>query len=334
MNIKKIGLTALAGSLVAMSAAVAGELAVSGSAKLSYTGKGGNEDSTVTGSGFGMQENIGLNGSGEMDNGMTVALSHTLHSDSAGASTSSITLDMGSAGVLTFAEGTSGIGISAIDDVMPTAEEEVSNGLGIAIADSATGVAQAGNTYEANMGKTGFNYAYSMDMGSIVLGYSPKNTSARVDDGGTSGAGATDSGKSVHVVLDSLVDGLTVYAGTAENGVDDHDTAALKYAVGPVTVGYQWTEIDRQAANVGSAADSERTQASIAFAVNDNLSVSYGMIETEIDGQAQDEELTGFSVGYSMGGMTINAHRNEGEDMGGVANNESEHTEISVSFAF
>ena len=334
MNIKKIGLTALAGSLVAMSAAVAGELAVSGSAKLSYTGKGGNEDATVTGSGFGMQENIGFNGSGEMDNGMTVSLSHTLHSDAAGASTSSITLDMGSAGVLTFAEGTSGIGISAIDDVMPTAEEEVSNGLGIAIADSATGVAQGGDTYEADMGKTGFNYAYSMDMGSIVLGYSPKNTSARVDDGGTSGAGATDSGKSVHVVLDSLVDGLTVYAGTAESGVDDHDTAALTYAAGPITVGYQWTDIDRQAANVGSAADSERTQASIAFAVNDNLSVSYGMIETEIDGQAQDEELTGFSVGYSMGGMTINAHRNEGEDMGGVANNESEHTEISVSFAF
>ena len=334
MNIKKIGLTALAGSLVAMSAAVAGELAVSGSAKLSYTGKGGNEDAATTGSGFGMQENIGFNGSGEMENGMTVSLSHTLHSDSAGASTSSITLDMGSAGVLTFAEGTSGIGISAIDDVMPTAEEEVSNGLGIAIADSATGVAQAGNTYEANMGKTGFNYAYSMDMGSIVFGYSPGNTSARVDDGGTSGPGATASGKSVHVVLDSLVDGLTVYAGTAENGVDDHDTAALKYAVGPVTVGYQWTEIDRQAANAGAVADSERTQASIAFAVNDNLSVSYGMIETEIDGQAQDEELSGISVGYSMGGMTINAHRNTGEDMGGAANNESEHTEISISFAF
>jgi outer membrane protein OmpU len=335
MNIKKIGLTALAGSLVAMSAAVAGELAVSGSAKLSYTGKGGNEDSTVTGSGFGMQENIGFNGSGEMENGMTVSLSHTLHSDAAGASTSSITLDMGSAGVLTFAEGTSGIGISAIDDVMPTAEEEVSNGLGIAIADSATGVAQAGNTYEANMGKTGFNYAYSMDMGSIVLGYSPKNTSARVDDGGTSGAGAaTESGKSVHVVLDSLVDGLTVYAGTANNGVDDHDTAALKYAAGPVTVGYQWSEIDREAANAGSAADSERTQASIAFAINDDLSVSYGMIETDITGQAKDEELSGFSVGYSMGGMTINAHRNEGENMGGAASNESEHTEISISFAF
>ena len=42
-NLKKIGISALAGSLVAMSAAVAGELTVSGGAKISYTNKGGNE---------------------------------------------------------------------------------------------------------------------------------------------------------------------------------------------------------------------------------------------------------------------------------------------------
>ena len=332
---KKIGLTALAGSLVAMTSAVAGELAVSGGAKLSYTSKGGNENAPATGSGFGMQENISFTGSGELDNGLTVSLLHVMHSDAAGSSTSSITVDMGSAGSLRFMEATSNIGIKAIDDVMPTAEEEVSNGLSIAAADSATGVAQGGTTYEAHMGATGFDYTYSMDMGKIVVGYSPKNTSARVDDGGTSGDGASkDSGKSVHVVLDSLVEGLTIYAGTGQNGANDNDTAAAVYAAGPVTVGYQWTDIDVEAADSGSAADSERTQASIAFAVNENLSVSYGMIETDIAGQAKDEELSGFSVGYSMGGMTVKAHSHKGEDMGGAAANEAKHTEISVSFAF
>ena len=242
---------------------------------------------------------------------------------------------MGSAGTLRFMEATSNIGIKAIDDVMPTAEEEVSNGLSIAAGDSATGVAQGGTTYEAHMGATGFDYTYSMDMGKIVVGYSPKNTSARVDDGGVSGDGANkDSGQSVHVVLDSLVEGLTVYAGTGSNGSNDNDTAAAVYAAGPITVGYQWTDIDVEAANSGSAADSERTQASIAFAVNENLSVSYGMIETDITGQDKDEELSGFSVGYSMGGMTVKAHSHKGEDMGGAAANEAKHTEISVSFAF
>ena len=74
--------------------------------------------------------------------------------------------------------------------------------------------------------------------------------------------------------------------------------------------------------------------ASIAFAVNENLSISYGQIDTELDGQTNDEELKGFSIGYSMGGITIKAHQNKGENMDGDANNESEHTEVSVSFAF
>ena len=337
-NLKKIGISALAGSLVAMSAAVAGELSVSGGAKISYTNKGGNEDAQITGKGFGMQENIAFNGSGELDNGFGVSLLHVVHSDAAGSSTSSITLDMGDMGVLTYAQGTANIGIAKIDDIMPTAEEEVSNGLSIAAADSASGAAQGGTTYEADMGGNGFDYAYSMDgLGSINFGYSPGNVDTKTDDGGTTGAGANkDSGKSVHVVLDSLVDGLTVYAGTGQDGSEDVDVAAVTYAAGPVTVGYQYTEIDREAANAASAADSERRQASIAFAINDNLSVSYGIIDTELDGADNpvDEELKGMSIGYSMGGMTLNAHHNKGENMGGSRLNETEHTEISLSLAF
>ena len=337
-NLKKIGISALAGSLVAMSAAVAGELSVSGGAKISYTNKGGTEDAQTTGKGFGMQENIAFNGSGELDNGFVVSLGHVVHSDAAGSSTTVITVDMGDMGVLKYQQGTGNIGFAKIDDVMPTAEEEVSNGLSIAAADSATNAAEFGQKYEADMGGNGFDYAYSMDgLGSINFGYSPGNVDTLTDDGATTGAGANkDSGKSVHVVLDSLVDGLTVYAGTGQDGSNDVDVAALTYAAGPITVGYQYTEIDVEAAAAAGAADSERTQASIAFAINDNLSVSYGIIETELDGAVNpvDEEIKGMSLGYSMGGMTLSAHHNEGENMGGSRQNEVEHTEISLSFAF
>ena len=337
-NLKKIGISALAGSLVAMSAAVAGELSVSGGAKISYTNKGGTEDAQVTGKGFGMQENIAFNGSGELDNGFVVSLGHVVHSDAAGSSTTVITVDMGDMGVLKYQQGTGNIGFAKIDDVMPTAEEEVSNGISIAAANSETGSDEFGQKYEADMGGNGFDYAYSMDgLGSINFGYSPGNVDTLTDDGATTGAGANkDSGKSVHVVLDSLVDGLTVYAGTGQDGSNDVDVAALVYAVGPITVGYKYTEIDREAAAAAGAADSERTQASIAFAINDNLSVSYGVIETELDGAAnpEDEEIKGMSLGYSMGGITLNAHHNKAENMGGSAANESEHTEISLSLAF
>jgi outer membrane protein OmpU len=261
-----------------------------------------------------------------------------LHSDSAGSSTSAVTLDMGAMGVLQYTQVTGNIGFAKIDDVMPTAEEEISNGLSIAAANSATGAAEFGQKYEADMGGNGFDYAYSIDgVGSVNVGYSPGNVDTLTDDGATTGAGANkDSGKSVHVVLDSLVDGLAIYAGTGQDGSNDVDVAALTYAMGPVTVGYQYTEIDQEAAASAGRADSERSQASIAFAINDNLSVSYGVMETELDGAVNpvDEEITGMSLGYSMGGMTLNAHHNRGENMGGSRLNESEHTEISLSFAF
>jgi outer membrane protein OmpU len=72
----------------------------------------------------------------------------------------------------------------------------------------------------------------------------------------------------------------------------------------------------------------------ISFAVNDNLSISYGQSETSKEGSTIDQELSGFSIGYSMGGMTLKAHKNKGEKLANTANNESEHTEIALSFAF
>ena len=100
--------------------------------------------------------------------------------------------------------------------------------------------------------------------------------------------------------------------------------------MGPVTIGAQHSEIDYTTAS----SDLEQDSFGISFAINDNLSISYGMSETEKDGDTDTQELSGFSVGYSMGGITIKAHSNKGENLQQVANNESEHTEIAVSFAF
>ena len=343
-NVKKLGLTALAGSLVAFTAASAGELSVSGGAKLSFTNKGGNEagaESGVgnTGNGFGMQQAIVLSGSGELDNGMTASLTHILQADGGTGSTSTIALDMGSMGTIEYhqSSGSAAIGIEAFDDVMPTAEEEVGNGLGIDDAHSATGSGVSAYTYQVDHAGNGFSYNWSNDMMTIVAGYTPNAGSTKVDDGGTAGAGDGKSGYSIGAKV-SPMDGLTLYAGTGERGrgannQDDMDTYAVTYSIGPVAVGAQRTEIDYET-NTGQFGDSEQDNMSIAFAINENLSVSYGVQDTEIDGRTKDQEVEGFSVGYSMGGISIKAHANEGENMGGAAANEIEHTEVSVSFAF
>ena len=144
-NLKKLGLSALAGSLVAFSAN-AGELSVSGGAKLSYTGAQGNEDDGNTGNNFGMQRLVTMSGSGELDNGMSVSLVHTFATSTGDGSTSSVTIDMGSMGTLGYGQDSYQVGISKIDDIIPTAEEEVSNGLSLNATESLfKNVAASGN---------------------------------------------------------------------------------------------------------------------------------------------------------------------------------------------
>ena len=336
-NLKKLGLSALAGSLVAFSAN-AGELSVSGGAKISYTGGSGNEDDGNDGNRFGMQRLVTMSGSGELDNGMSVSLVHTFATSTGDGSTSAITLDMGSMGTLGYGQDSYQVGISKIDDIIPTAEEEVSNGVGLNATESETTAAVSGNTYEVDLGGNGFNYTLSAgDMATIVVGWAPRGVDTLNDDGEKSGSDGDGSDSSVHVVLTPM-DGLKVVAGTGEkvngNQMDDLETIGATYTYGPVSAGIQVSEIDFAAANSDVARDAETTIMGIAFNVNENLSISYGEQETDLAGVSVDQELEGFSIGYSMGGISLKAHSNEGTGMGGVANNASEHTEISVSFAF
>ena len=330
INIKKIGLTALAGSLVAVSA-YAGELSVSGAAKMTYTANTGNEDTAADGSRFGLNNAITFSGSGELDNGHIVSLSHTIDADADtnALSSSILTYDMGDLGKITYNQDSAAMGIELIDDLTPTADEEVFNG--IDAGQTTTNEAPVG--YANGLGNSGFNYNYSaIDGVSIDIGYSPKSTAGHVDDGGVSGTGGLRSSQSIAVQY-TAIDGLNIYAGTGEEGqassVNDVDTYGFKYSFGPLTVGAQRTDIDV----ASSTADLETTAFGVAFAVNDNLSISYGESETEKGGSTIDQELSGFSIGYSMGGMTVKAHKNKGEGLTNTAI-ESEHTEIAISFAF
>ena len=78
MNIKKIGLTALAGSLVATSA-FAGEMSVAGSASINVEHTNGG--AADTGKTFSMGNQLTFSGSGELDNGLNVSLSFIMFFD-------------------------------------------------------------------------------------------------------------------------------------------------------------------------------------------------------------------------------------------------------------
>jgi len=335
---KKAGLTALAGSLVATSA-FAGAMTVSGGATLTYAAETGAEDSASAaadsfgqdGTRWGMNKTISFAGSGEMDNGWTVSLATTfLDAASSGVG---ITLDMGDAGSLDYQAGTSQRGAGKIKDMMPTADEDVANGLD---ANGTTAGGEVSGTITG--GAQGFHYSKAMDMVEIGVGYAPSGGKGN-GAGATSGPGSTASTTSAYIKVDPM-DGLEIGFGVGEktaaaggdtSQTDDMDTAYVTYVYGPVTFGYQVSNIDTYTA---AQPDDEQTRWAVLYAVNDEMSISYQDHENDDDTTSVDEEATGISMSYTVGSMTFKAHRNKGTNLGNAVANASEHTEIGVTFAF
>ena len=326
MNIKKIGLTALAGSLIAATTGYAGELTISGSAKLSHMSKGGTQNVTDVASGVSMDQDLSASGSAELDNGMTISLSHALAVSGGASDTSSLTLDMGDMGSITYNDTDLGNGLRALKDMTPRAYEDAIDSLTDVVA--------------AQMGSgQGFAYNNTVAGAAVSIVYSD-NLGATADrsDGGqdttSAGAGSSSSIGITYPVGDT---GLTLFGGTGtEGGVSentdvDHDTVGLKYAFGPFTASYQVNETDNDSS---SAADLESTIFGVSMSVNDNLSISYGNHETEKTGTTVDQEAEGFSVAYSMGGMTLSAFHNDADNVGNVAGQTADATEVVLSFAF
>ena len=330
MNIKKVGLTALATSLVATSVS-AGALTLSGNAMISYSDFSGNESATATldnlgMSKIGMDQSIKASGSGEMDNGWTVSLTHYIESNGGGSDTTSISLGMGDLGTLSYTQDDASGGVKSIDDLTPTAYEEAWDG-------------PQGTDWAAMSTGNAFVYSNTFAGAAVSIMYSENLTGPDNQDDGAVGTTGTSDGtsSSISVVYPVGYTGITVYAGTGKEGQAskkelDHDAIGIKYAFGPVTVGYQRNEQDDTAAS--SAVDLETTMIGVSFMVNDNLAISYGQNNTEKAGKTVDQELEAINVSYTMGGMTIAAYSAKGDNIGNVAATTSDKNEVRLSFAF
>jgi len=344
-NIKKIGLTALATSLVA-SSAYAGEASVTGSVGYTWATKSGNTGTIDSdhGKGIGTDNSLAFSYSGDLDNGWSVAGFTTLQ-DSFGVTSSGVTLTMGDMGSILLGSGTGGSSAS-FDEEVPHAYEQVDDG---------SGTASSMNLVGSFNDNGAINYsAPAMDMAgaslTIKASYTPKAEDAYVTGGGTSGVSGTwGSGQDLGVII-AHDSGLTlgIYgsersreAGASATTSDEFTgTVFAKYSMGPVSIGYQQSYFDtglasgETAANVAKAVGTtgagffESDMYSIAFNVNDDLSVSYAKLTDTYDAQAgwASGTVTGTQVAdvsmdiksiqaaYSMGSMSIKAYRTESDN--------------------
>ena len=317
MNIKKIGLTALAASLVSVSAH-AGEMSVAGGASIGLK----NTSKTSSGKSWTMGNQLTFTGSGELDNGMNVSLSFVL--DQADDSTTgianapfdshSVTVSSDSLGTLVFSGEGGSSAQSAIDTT--AAGDAWNNGSGI----TAPRAAEAGNN------SLMYTLPSIMDDLTLKASYSP---------GSAGGPSAT----AWHIGY-SGVEGLSLdYAvGQTETvgSEEEHTTMKASYAYSSFTISYSNTENAKDAA---SGTDEEISSWNLAYTVSDDLSIAYGTETIETEGQSVDEEVDKFNVSYTTGGVTLSASQFNASGVGNTtteAHNtgDKDRWSLSATFAF
>jgi len=320
MNIKKIGLTALAGSLVATSA-FAGAVTATGGA--SFEVQHVNGGAANAGKAFSMGNSVTFAGSGTLDNGLDVSVSFEL--DQAATNGTSSSFDSNSVkignddfGTLTFAGHGGSSAQSAVDDM--ASGDVWDNGLG------ATG-APTSSTSDNMM-----SYALPslMDGLAVNLSYTP-HTAASSQYASTMDWAVAYTG----------FEGLTLGYASGENkktkgSEADVSTYYISYAYGPVTVQFAETEYDSEATT--TTADQDFTAYSVAYTVTDEISIAYKVADLSTPNASGDvdQEVSGVTASYTAGGMTISGKMINADNIAFATAVTSDQSmwELAASFAF
>jgi len=319
---KKIGVTALAGSLAMFS--VNADISMSGSAEATYIQGTGAGTGASKGDGIGLSHDINITGTGELDNGMTYSINTNFAGQDMASDSVILTLDMGSLGIIAIDQGSGGFGIGTLENEVPTAYEEADHGVGTL----GHGIDAAGDTNVIGYSNTvqGVGISIEVDRDTTTEAYAQAG----------SGSGALGSGRSVNYAVTYAVpgfDGLTLAGGQSNTSYSDdtndsEDTAAINYSIGAISVGYQMSQVQTAA----SLSAQEIEAMGIAFNVNDQLSVSFSKNDNEQG--TITEESTGFQAAYSMGSASVRLAFNDADNVGGNTGVEAENTELSLVLAF
>ena len=336
-KLSKLGVSALCGSLAAISAAKAGDLSVTGGADMTWMSK---SDDT-TGNPIGIGSNYTMSGSGELDNGWSVDLS-IANTNANAYSNTNVTIGIPGLGDLRIDQGTSGTGIDRMDDKSPTAWEEA-DGAGLSAGIIKVAGTSAGSTIELTPSAD-----IVPDGATLRIAMSPDADGANAGDKATSGSGGVlESGWDITVsATDALhgVSGLTVFGGISQidqqqnssgyDGDREEQMFGFNYSAGNFTIGASLSERE-----TGETATTkyENEFYGITFSVNDDLSLSYGHVESDESGQGKaTAEADSIQIAYTMGGASFRIAEVDVENANysTAATADKDATVISLGLAF
>jgi len=326
-KLTKIGVSALCGSLASVAAAHAGSLDVTGGATATYTSR----DGVVTGNPLGMASGMTFTGNGELDNGSTFKLT-IAHTNKSAYTGSAISLTTPTLGTFTYDEG-AGTGLDRIDDMMPTAWEET-DGTGLPVGLRTVTGAGGSSDIEWNIGiglPEGLN-AY--------VSFAPRPDGSKNTNKNVSGANAAVVGNGwdiVAVYSPPAVEGLKVFAGWSEIdqnttlGDKDGEAWGATYAIGGATLGYQQSKEENV---TGAGKYYENDAYGISYSINDDLSISYGVHESQTNATNLTLKSSSIQLAYSIGGASIKIAENEVDNQNYVSGTNREGRTIALTLAF
>jgi len=342
-KLTKVGVSALCGSLAAVSAANAGSMAVGGTATATWV----TQNYGDVGNPLGMATWLTFVGSGELDNGSTFSSTVALDDKSA-FSSANISLTTPSLGTFKLGQGGGGGGIGGYDDNMPYAYEETW-GTNVTVgADLAKGVGSS--TY---LQWTSPSVAGSK----VILAYAGKADGVQVNDKAGSGGTTAGLNHGVDIVLDIADPNghVNVFAGysaierdkSTVSTLEDHPndleagTAGVTLTIGPVKAGFQRTA---EFFGTATTADTEyyaNTSWGVSFNVNDDLSVSYSEFWSTKGFNGSDlanrrVEADSMQLAYSMGGASIKIAQTDVDNAQYVTGSTQDYegTTVALSLAF
>ena len=342
-NFKKVGLTALAGSLCMVSANAV-EYTMSGGLLTVLSTENAPTSIANNGKGVGIATDLTFNASGELDNGFTIGYMMAVDTDGALSNTSSqLTVGMASFGTLQV-NNKSGSKANGIDDISPNAYNETWDGL--ALADSNPSF--FGN--QTTQGSIDYRIAPQEIEGFTVnasVTYDPdygQAAPAKADVTNTVAAGGSGQAYTLQLAHESGLstgfgyEQLNGNAGAKNHQDETRATAYIKFAMGGLTAAYQEAYQDSAAAAGNEGGDKEAMFLGVAYTMGD-LTVSYGESELDIKAVSDSialitEELKSYQIAYTMGAMTVSAATSETDNVAGIAASTYEENTLAVSFAF
>ena len=337
-------LVVIISSVSLFSVAYAGELAVTGTAKATYNITSGYSNNDK---GIGIANHLDFTGSGETDFG---TFKYSVQQEPGTDGTPSI---VDQSLTLTTGMGTFGAFVSegGLD-----LEDGASRSVYARPTDTGDPSATVDNPDISSYNNIQYHTAAGMLPFGIVakIAYAPNAADTTIADANSAGATRTRAGTNfgaatAYQITATPMDGLSVganYMNTEEAGlsgtalIQEQESGAyyVKYDIGSVGLGYSKAYYAPQTASAQTVEYYDQTNYSIAFNVNENLSVSYEVEKSDRIGANTtadiSEDSDAIQAAYTVGGLTMAVSHASHDNVGYSTGKNAKNTVFAVTMAF